>query len=90
MTTLERVEKLTAVLAIALCWAHKVGEWKADSKKAIRLNKHRDSHRPQNSFFRYGFDFIRELIINPYKKISQFKKTLNIFFNTYTQQELIL
>ncbi|CAM4452823.1 MAG: hypothetical protein LEGION0403_FIIPPAGN_01222 [Legionella sp.] len=44
MTTLDRIEKLTAVLAIGLCWAHKVGEWKADSKKAIRLNKHRDSH----------------------------------------------
>ncbi|WP_051555124.1 hypothetical protein [Legionella fairfieldensis] len=89
MTTLESVEKLTAVLAIGFCWAHKVGEWKAVTKKAIRLNKHRDSYRPQNSFFRYGFDFIRELIINPFKKISQFKKILDIFFNIYPQQELV-
>lgn len=89
MTTLERVEKLTAVLAIGFCWAHKVGEWKAATKKAIRLNKHRDSHRPQNSFFRYGFDFIRDLIINPCKKIFQFKKTLDIFCNVYPQQELV-
>lgn len=73
---LERVEKLTAVLAIGFCWAHKMGEWKSTTKKAIRLNKHRHSARPQNSFFRYGFDFIRELIINPCKKIAQFKKTL--------------
>lgn len=88
MTTLERVEKLTAVLAIGFCWAHKVGEWKADTKKAIRRNKHRNSLRPQNSFFRYGFDFIRELIINPYKKIDQFRKTLDILFNDYPQQGL--
>jgi hypothetical protein len=87
MTTLERVEKLTAVLAIGFCWAHKVGEWNAQVKKAIRLNKHRESLRPQNSFFRYGFDFIRELIINPYKKIAQFKKILNLFFNDHTPLE---
>lgn len=89
MTTLERVEKLTAVLTIGFCWAHKVGEWKAVTKKPIRLNKHRDSYRPQNSFFRYGFDFIRELIINAFKKTSQFKKIIDIFFNIYPQQELV-
>lgn len=57
-------------------------------KKAIRLNKHRDSHRPQNSFFRYGFDWIRENIINPCNKIYQFKKILDIFFYGYPQQGL--
>ncbi|MFC3909875.1 IS4 family transposase [Legionella dresdenensis] len=62
MTTLARVEKLMAVLAIGVCWAHKAGEWKA-SKKPIRIKRHRQSNRPQNSFFRYGFDFIRELLI---------------------------
>jgi hypothetical protein len=57
MTTLERVEKLMVVLAIGFCWAHKVGEWNA-TKKAIKIKRHRDSNRPQNSFFRYGFDFM--------------------------------
>ena len=74
MTSLEKVEKLTAVLAIGFCWAHKVGEWKAVAKKAIRIKKHRDSNRPQNSFFRYGFDFIRDLLINSCEKLNQFKK----------------
>ena len=33
---------------------------KAVQKKAIIIKRHRDSNRPQNSFFRYGFDFIRQ------------------------------
>lgn len=87
MTTLERVEKLMAVLAIGFCWAHKIGEWKA-TKKAIKINRHRDSNRPQNSFFRYGFDFIRDLLANPCNKFAQFKKILSVSFNVCPQQRL--
>ena len=89
MTSLEKVEKLTAVLAIGFCWAHKVGEWKAAAKKAIIIKKHRDSNRPQNSFFRYGFDFIRDLLINTCNKTTQFKRILTISFDFYTQPELV-
>lgn len=89
MTSLERVEKLMALLAIGFCWAHKVGEWKAATKKPIIIKKHRDSNRPQNSFFRYGFDFIRDLIINPCSKFSQFKKILPISFNIQPQTEKV-
>jgi len=67
LTHLDRIEKMMALLAIGLCWAHKTGEWRAE-KKPIRFGKHRDSIRPQNSFFRYGFDFIREIILSPFKK----------------------
>ena len=42
-----------AVLSIGLCWAHKIGEWKIQ-RKSIRFGKHKDSIRPQNSFFCYG------------------------------------
>ena len=87
MTTLERVEKLMAVLAIGFCWAHKIGEWKA-TKKAIRINRHSDSNRPQNSFFRYGFDFIRDLLVNPCNKFAQFKNILSVSFNVCPQQGL--
>ena len=65
-------------LAIVFCWAHRVGEWRA-AKKPIRLLKHYDSTRPQNSLFRYGLDFIREIIINPFKKVADFKECLKIF-----------
>lgn len=78
ITQLARIEKLVAVLAIAFCWAHRVGEWRA-ARKPIRLSKHYDSTRPQNSLFRYGLDFIREIIINPFKKAADFKECLKIF-----------
>jgi hypothetical protein len=58
ITHLDRLEKLVALLAVGFAWAHKVGEWLAE-KKPIRLNKFRNSLRPQHSFFRYGLDWIR-------------------------------
>lgn len=64
LTCRKRIGKLMAVLAVGFCWAHKTGEWRAD-KKPIKINKHHDGRRPQNSFFRYGLDFIRAIIINP-------------------------
>jgi hypothetical protein len=78
MTKLDRIEKLMAVLAIGFCLAHKVGEWKASSKP-IMLKKHRNSTRPQNNYFRYGFDLIREIILNPLKKITEFRECLGVF-----------
>lgn len=88
MTTLVRVEKLTAVLAIGFCWAHKMGEWKDAMKKNIIIKRHRESNRPQNSFFRYGFDFIRDLLVNTCNKSKQFKKILPLSFKNNTQLEL--
>ena len=65
MTKPERIEKLLILLAIGFAWAHKVGEFKA-KLKPIALKKHKNGQkRPQNSYFRYGFDFIREAILNP-------------------------
>lgn len=75
LTKLDRIEKLMALLTIGFCWAHKTGEWRA-MIKPILFKKHKDSQRPQNSFFRYGFDFIREIILSSFKKISVFKATL--------------
>jgi len=75
MTSLERIEKLMVLLAIGFCWAHKTGEWRA-TLKPIAFKKHPNNFRLQNNFFRYGFDFIRDLIINPFKKISHFKRCL--------------
>ena len=61
ITDLDRLKKLTAVLAIGSVWAHKVGEWKAEAKKIIQ-KKFKDQKRPQYSYFRYGLDAIRECI----------------------------
>lgn len=84
MTSLERIEKLMVLLAIGFCWAHKVGEWRA-TLKPIAFKKHPNNFRLQNNFFRYGFDFIRDLIINPFRKIAHFKLCL-LPFLPLTQQ----
>jgi len=77
LTRLDRIEKMMALLAIGLCWAHKIGEWQAE-KKPIRFGKHCNSIRPQNSFFRYGFDFIREIILSPFEQKVAFKHCLKL------------
>ena len=82
VTHLERIETLVAVLAIAFCWAHKVGEWRA-IKKPIRLNKYRNSKRPQYSFFRYGFDLIRDVLIHVQERINQLHSCLSVIINNY-------
>lgn len=78
LTDRARIKKMMALLAIGFCWAHKTGEWRA-RLKPIRLCKHRDSMRPQNSYMRYGLDYIREVIINPFKKLREFRLILTLF-----------
>lgn len=47
LTALDRIEKLMVVLAMAVAWVHKVGEWRAEIKP-IRFKKFRDGVlRPQ-------------------------------------------
>jgi hypothetical protein len=77
LTQQDRIEKLMALLAVGFCWAHKVGEWRA-SKKPIVFKQHRESLRPQNSFFRYGLDFIREILLSPFKKAADFRRCLQV------------
>lgn len=64
ITKPERISKLMGVLAVAFCWAHKIGEWKA-LIKPISFKKFRHERRPQHSFFHYGLEFLRDILINP-------------------------
>ena len=57
---LERIERLIALLAVAFCIAHKVGEWRHE-EKAIVIKKH---CRLAQSYFRYGLDFLRDALFN--------------------------
>jgi len=62
---LEKVKKLTAILALGFVWAHRVGAWVA-LKKPIIFKNFKTQKRPQHSYFRYGLnclDFARG--INP-------------------------
>jgi hypothetical protein len=56
LTKPERMKRLLAVLAIAFCWAHKVGEWQHELKP-VKLKKHQ---RPEKSLFRLGLDWLSE------------------------------
>jgi hypothetical protein len=59
MTNRSRIKKLIVLLAIAFCWAHKVGQWRAINQKPIKLKKH---GRPSKSIFRYGLDLVHDAI----------------------------
>lgn len=80
LTCLDRIKKLTAVLAIGFVWAHKVGEWLA-IEKPIKMNRFFKQKRPQNTYFRYGLDFIRNIIFQEHLASKTFKKCLKILFN---------
>lgn len=63
----ERIAKLMALLAVGFVWAHKVGEWQAN-KKTIILKQFHNQQRPQYTFFRYGLDYLQEVIFSFYNK----------------------
>lgn len=79
LTKTERLNKLITLLAMGFCWAHKVGEWKA-KLKPIRFNHHRESLRPQATYFKYGLELIRDTIINPFKQFKLFKKLVSLIY----------
>jgi Transposase DDE domain len=56
----ERLKKLIALLALAFCWAHVVGEW-LSQHKALKTKKH---GRLAKSIFRYGFNHLRRILCN--------------------------
>ena len=62
ITDLDRLKKLTAIIAIGAAWAHKVGEWKASIKQIV-FKQFKGQKRPQYSYFRYGMDEIREVLL---------------------------
>lgn len=53
-----KIEKLLFVLAIAVCWAYKIGELKC-RRVAIAIKNH---GRKEKSIFRVGLDLIREVL----------------------------
>lgn len=56
----ERLKKLIALLALAFCWAHVVGEWLTQAKP-LKIKKH---GRRAVSIFRHGFDHLRRILCN--------------------------
>jgi hypothetical protein len=58
MTDPKKIEKLLFILAIAVCWAYKIGELRA-RKVPITIKKH---GRKLKSIFRLGLDLIRRVL----------------------------
>ena len=87
VTHLERINRLVALLAVAFAWAHKVGEWRA-TQKPIPQNKHRDSTRPQYSFFRYGLDWIRDCIFQTQNRTKRLRSCVKLIKIDCLQPEL--
>jgi hypothetical protein len=73
ITDRERIKKLIVLLAIAFCWAHKIGEWRNDFQELIKIKKH---GRPAVSLFRYGLDYIIEAIAKVRRQSRLFKNCL--------------
>lgn len=56
----DRLNALLTVVALAACWAYRVGEWRIDQGHLIKIKKH---GRPEKSLFRHGLDQIRRQLI---------------------------
>lgn len=76
MTQLDRLGKLMAVLAVAFCWAHKIGEWK-NEVKPIKIKKH---GRNAMSLFRYGVNILRRILCGKTPSKAEIKHVLRVLF----------
>ncbi len=54
----ERLNKLLALMTLALCWATKIGEW-LHQHEPLKVKKH---GRLAKSIFRYGLDYLRSIV----------------------------
>jgi len=68
----DRIKKLFVLLAIAFCWAHKMGEWRHEITP-IKIKKH---GRPAVSLFRYGLDYITNAVVKVFYQPNLFKNCL--------------
>lgn len=58
VTDPDRLKKLLALLALAFCWAHVVGEW-LSAQQPLKIKKH---GRAARSLFRHGLDHLRRIL----------------------------
>jgi len=81
MTNPKKIEKLLFILAIAVCWAYKIGELQA-RKFPIKIKNH---GRKLKSIFRLGLDLIRKVL---FTGDEGFIEGLSVFhyFDFFTQE----
>lgn len=76
MVEAEKIRKMVALLAIALCWAYRLGEV-LNEQKPIKIKKH---GRKAKSLFRYGLDWIRNILFNIDEQWEEYVNILAKFF----------
>jgi len=74
LNRLERIDTLMTLMAIAFCWAHMVGEW-LHQQTPIRIKTH---GRMAKSIFRYGLDYLKNILFNISTKFYLFKQVLKL------------
>lgn len=77
ITRLDRLGKLMAVLAVAFCWAHKVGEWK-NEMTPIKIKKH---GRHVMSLFRCGVNILRRILCGKIPSKAELRQVLRVLFS---------
>ena len=75
LTDIKRIEKLVAILAITLSWAHLVGEWLAE-QQPLKINKHGYHAK---SIFRDGLDYWQYLRLNLTHRIQQLLQCFHLW-----------
>jgi len=74
----ERLNKLIALITLALCWAVKTGEW-LHQNSPLKVKKH---GRLAKSIFRYGLDDLRSIVTDLDLKQIEFLHSLKFLFCT--------
>jgi Transposase DDE domain len=72
---IQRLDTLLVLLMVALVWTHRIGEKLHATVKPIKLKKH--GHLAQ-SFFRYGLDYLRSVLLHLDLKFPHFHWTLSL------------
>ena len=74
----ERLKCLFSVMVIAFCWAYHVGAWLNDQKTD---SYKKNINAQPRVFFRYGFDRIRNNLLNPQDKQEELHEILMLLWN---------
>jgi hypothetical protein len=72
LTAPQRLSKLIALLSLALCWVVLTGEW-LHHAKPLKVKTHGCRAK---SIFRYGFDYLRNIVVNLNEKMDDFINVL--------------
>jgi hypothetical protein len=74
LTSHERINTLLVMLTISFCWAHLIGEW-LHEQIPIEIKKH---GRMVKSIFRYGLDYLKNILFNISEKFNLFVQVLKL------------